>query len=128
MSDDPMTQWRGLGALAGSGDLTLERGVAERCAKRCAEFANELVRIKEDAIRQSTIEGFGDRLQSGMTLKAKFEKKAAGGDYSMDQAIDDHIKVVVEMQQTFEKIDAMYAASEERGAKGIGSAGAPLDR
>jgi hypothetical protein len=46
----------------------------------------------------------------------------------MDQAIGDHIKVVLEMQQTFEKIEAMYASSEERGAAGIGSAGAPLDR
>ncbi|WP_231496489.1 hypothetical protein [Rhodococcus sp. UNC363MFTsu5.1] len=86
---------------------------------------DQLRRIQFDASKQAKVDGFGT-LQSGIDLAAKFGKKAAGGDYSMVQAIDDHVNVVLEMQQTFEKIEAMYAASEERNRAGIDSAGAPL--
>ncbi len=117
--------WAAMGAAVGAGRLSLERGVAQRCAQRCAEFVDQLRRIQFDASKQAKVDGFGT-LQSGIDLAAKFGKKAAGGDYSMVQAIDDHVNVVLEMQQTFEKIEAMYAASEERNRAGIDSAGAPL--
>jgi hypothetical protein len=119
-------EWQALGAMADSGNLYLERDVAKRCAQRCAEFVVELGVLKEEVRSLASIDGFGDLLPSGVTLAAKFEKKASGGDYSMEQAIGDHITVVREMQQTFEKIDAIYSASEERGTAGINSAGSPL--
>ncbi|MBP1159774.1 hypothetical protein [Rhodococcus sp. PvR099] len=114
-----------MGAAVGAGRLSLEQGVARRCAARCAEFVDQLRRIQFDASKQAKVDGFGT-LQSGIDLAAKFGKKASGGDYSMVQAIDDHITVVLEMQQTFEKIEAMYSASEDRGTAGINSAGSPL--
>ncbi|MFI6433200.1 hypothetical protein [Rhodococcus oryzae] len=115
-----------MGAAVESGDLYFEPKAAQRCAQRCAEFIDHLEKLQFEVKRLGKIDGFGDRLPSGVALATKFEKKASGGDYSMDQAITDHIKVVLEMQQTFEKIEAMYAASEDRGTAGINSAGAPL--
>ncbi|MFC7449666.1 hypothetical protein [Rhodococcus daqingensis] len=120
------SEWQTLGAMADSGHLYLERDVARRCAQRCADFVVELGVLKEEVRSLASIDGFGNLLPSGAALAAKFEKKASGGDYSMDQAITDHIKVVQEMQQTFEKIEAMYSASEEHNVAGIDSAGAPL--
>ncbi|MGW6375023.1 hypothetical protein ACWFRB_03010 [Rhodococcus sp. NPDC055112] len=118
--------WASIGSAVESGDLYLERGVANRCAQRCAEFAERLMEIQSEGRTLGKIEGFGDRLQSGITLATKFERKATGGDYSLDQAIADHIAVVQEMQQTFEKIEAMYAASDDAGARGISVSGAAL--
>ncbi|MET4613320.1 hypothetical protein ABIC28_004321 [Rhodococcus sp. PvR044] len=126
MSEEMNSPWSALGGAVDSGNLYLEPGVAGLCAKRCSEFRAKLVLLKDDATALSIVDGFGDRLQSGIDLAAKFGKKAAGGDYSMVQAIDDHITVVQEMQQTFEKIEAMYSASEDRGTAGINSAGSPL--
>jgi hypothetical protein len=119
--------WAAVGAAVDGGQVYLERGAAQRCAQRCAEFIDQLRQIQLIAQGLGLIDGLG-YLPSGVALAAKFGNKAVAGDYSMDQALADHIAVVQEMQQTFEKIEAMYAASEERGAAGIGSAGAPLDR
>ncbi|WP_077042313.1 hypothetical protein [Rhodococcus sp. MTM3W5.2] len=127
MSEGEGSNWGAVGAAIDGGNLYLERGAAQRCAQRCAEFVGDLQDIQLKAKGLERIDGFGD-LQSGATLAAKFGKKAVGGEYSMLQALDDHIKVVQEMQQTFEKIEMMYVASEERGIAGIDSAGAPLDR
>ncbi|MET4613322.1 hypothetical protein ABIC28_004323 [Rhodococcus sp. PvR044] len=121
------SQWQPLGSMVDSGDLYLNPGVARRCAQRCAEFAVQLEALKDNAMNLATIDGLGN-LQSGITLAAKFGKKAVGGDYSLDQAIVDHITIVQQMQQVFERVDAMYTASEERNSSGIDSAGAPLDR
>lgn len=126
MSEVQDSNWGAMGSAIDSGHLYLEPEVAHRCAKRCSEFAAQLDEIKRGARVLGKIDGFGDRLQSAVTLATKFEKKAVGGNYSLEQAIDDHIKVVLEMQQTFEKIEAMYASSEERNRAGIDSAGSPL--
>lgn len=71
----------------------------------------------------SNVEGFGTALPTGVTLAAKFSKKALGGDYSMVQALTDHITVVEQMRQLFEKIGAAYEAADRSAADGIDSAG-----
>jgi hypothetical protein len=126
MSDQGISDFRGLGAAVDGGTLYLEPDVAQRCGQRCADFVSQLKELQKGAQSLSTIDGFGDRLKSGVDLAAKFEKKAVGGDYSLDQALSDHIAVVQDMQQVFEKIAAMYAASEDRGTADINSAGAAL--
>ncbi|SEL36090.1 hypothetical protein SAMN05444583_10879 [Rhodococcus maanshanensis] len=105
--------------------MYLERGTAQRCAQRCAEFAGQLRQIQVNAQGLGLIDGFG-YLPSGIALAAKFKQKAVDGDYSMDQALADHIAVVQEMQRVFEKIEAMYAASDDSGARGISVSGAAL--
>ncbi|MFD4181399.1 hypothetical protein [Rhodococcus sp. NPDC058514] len=114
--------WARVGAAVDAGHVYLEQGVARRCAQRCAEFIVELKGMQLGARGLATIDGFGD-LPSGVALAAKFGKKAVGGDYSMDQALADHITVVQEMQQVFEKIDAAYSASDQSGAQRFGGVG-----
>ncbi|MFC4605812.1 hypothetical protein [Rhodococcus kronopolitis] len=118
-----MTEWQSLGASVDSGSLYLEPGVAQRCAQRCSEFEDELRRLKGRAMFLSTIDGFGTALPTGVTLAAKFSKKASGGDYSLDQALADHITVVEQMRALFEKIGAAYDSADQSAADGIDSAG-----
>ncbi|WP_420881495.1 hypothetical protein [Rhodococcus sp. (in: high G+C Gram-positive bacteria)] len=75
-----------------------------------------LVELQQDAKGLSSIEGFG-ALPSGVALARKFEQKASGGEYPLDQALADHITVVEEMRSVFEKIAANYAAAEESNAQ-----------
>ncbi|WP_345345146.1 hypothetical protein [Rhodococcus olei] len=70
----------------------------------------------------SEVGGLGT-FPSGVALAAKFGRKASGGAYPMDRALADHIEVVQQMQQVFEKIEAMYGAADESAAQGIASAG-----
>lgn len=79
--------------------------------------------MKEDARVLAGVDGFGTLLPSGVTLAAKFSKKASGGDYSLDQALADHITVVEQMRQLFEKIGAAYDAADQSAAQGIDGAG-----
>ncbi|MFD4181185.1 hypothetical protein [Rhodococcus sp. NPDC058514] len=114
-----MSRWTQEGAAVASGDLHPEPEVAQLCAQRCAEILDHLQKLQLEAKRLGKIDGFGDPLPSGVDLATNAECTASGGDCSMEQAITEHIKVVQEMQQTFEK----NAAPEERGVDG---AGAPL--
>ncbi len=108
--------WGAIGNLVDAGELYLAPGVAERCAARCAELHGRLVELQQDAKGLSSIEGFG-ALPSGVALARKFEQKASGGEYPLDQALADHITVVEEMRSVFEKIAANYAAAEESNAQ-----------
>ncbi|MCZ4558152.1 hypothetical protein O4215_21560 [Rhodococcus maanshanensis] len=126
MSEVQDSGWGAMGSAIDGGHLYLEPDVARRCAQRCSEFVAQLDEIKRGARALGKMDGFGDHLQSAVTLATKFEKKAVGGDYSLEQAIGDYIVEVQKMQQTFEKIAAMYAASDEAGAQGISSSGAGL--
>ncbi|WP_235870929.1 hypothetical protein [Rhodococcus spongiicola] len=65
------------------------------------------------------VDGFG-ALPSGLALKAKFEGKADGGEYSLVQALSDHIDEVEQMQALFEKIDARYSATDDGTASKFG--------
>ncbi len=108
--------WSELGAMVDSGELFLEAGVAEKCAARCAELHGQLAALQRDAKGLATIDGLG-HLPSGVALSRKFEQKASGGEYPLDQALADHITVVEEMRSVFEKIAANYATAEESNAQ-----------
>ncbi|MFD4181183.1 hypothetical protein [Rhodococcus sp. NPDC058514] len=125
MAEGEGSLWGAVGTAIDGGQVYLERGAAQRCAQRCAAFVSQLQDIQLKANALERIDGFGS-LPSGVALAAKFGRKAVGGEYSMVEAIGDHIKVVQEMQQTFEKIEAMYAASDEAGAQVISGSGSGL--
>lgn len=74
------------------------------------------------AMRLAKVDGFG-HLPSGVALTAKFEREASGGEYSLDQAIADHIAVVEQMRDVFFQIEARYAAAEDANtaATAVGS-------
>lgn len=105
--------WSGLANFAASGEVVLERGVAMKCASRCEELVSQLKAINDRALALTTIDGFGDLLPSGVALAAKFERKASGGEYSLDQALIDHIAEVEQMRDVFVAIENRYAAAEE---------------
>jgi len=52
-------------------------------------------------------------LPSGIALASKFGRKASGGEYSLDQALIDHIAEVEQMRDVFLAIENRYAAAEE---------------
>ncbi|MBM4588408.1 hypothetical protein A6I85_19015 [Prescottella equi] len=105
--------WSGLANFAASGELALERGVAMKCASRCEELVSQLKAINDRVLALTTIDGFGDLLPSGVALAGKFERKASGGDYSLDRALADHITQVEQMRDVFLAIENRYAAAEE---------------
>lgn len=108
--------WTALAAHASSGELMLELGVAKACAERCNELLGVLDRMRVDARGLTTVEGFGDKLATGVALAAKFGRKASGGDYALDQAIMDHMKEVAKMRDVFLAIESRYATAEEANA------------
>lgn len=117
--------WTALAAHADAGELYLEPGAAQVCAAKCDELIGLLDRLRADARGLVTIEGFGDQLPSGRALALKFERKASGGDYALDQAITDHMKEVEQMRDVFLAIENRYAAAEEANAAALsGSASA----
>lgn len=114
MSNPParVGTWNQLAGAARSGNLVLEPGVAARCAQRCGDLVAELKMLEARALRLQKVDGLG-HLPSGIALASKFERKASGGDYSLDRAIADHIRVVGEMRDVFLAIENRYAAAEE---------------
>ncbi|MBM4626004.1 hypothetical protein [Prescottella equi] len=107
--------WSGLIAAAEQGDLELERGTASNCARACDDLIDQLTRVLDGTRGLAKIDGLGS-LPSGVTLASKFERKARGGDYSLDRAIADHLRVVGDIRDVFLKIENRYAAAEEANA------------
>lgn len=105
--------WESLSNSVAAGELFMERGVARRCAERCAEFTEQLKDVQSKARSLESVDGFGDRLPTGIALATKFERKASGGDYSLDRALADHIAQVEQMRDVFLAIENRYAAAEE---------------
>ncbi|MGO4200612.1 hypothetical protein AB4Z09_02430 [Rhodococcus sp. TAF43] len=100
--------WEGLIRSAESGELYLEQGTARACAAHCATLLRQLRSIRDRAAELGEVDGFG-MLPSGQSLAEKFGRKAIGGDYSLVQALTDHIEVVDQMRAVFETIDARFS-------------------
>lgn len=119
-------RWESLKSAVSTGDLVLERGVAQRCAARCDQLIDDLRTLRDRAVDLAVVEGFGDKLASGIALAAKFERKASGGDYSLDTAIGDHISVVEQMRDVFLEIEARYVATEEANTAAMTAVGSQI--
>lgn len=119
-------KWAALGAAAESGHLLLERGVVQDCARHCSELIEKLVAIRERAGMLGDLKGMGT-FPSGIALAKKFSLKAVGGDYSMVQALTDHIAEVEAMREVFLRIEARYQAAEAGGVAKLAAVDAELD-
>ncbi|CBH47723.1 hypothetical protein GS894_06915 [Rhodococcus hoagii] len=111
--------WEGLIRSAKGGELYLEQGTAKACAAHCDTLLGQLRSIRDRASELGEVDGFGT-LPSGLVLAEKFGKKAVGGDYSLVQALTDHIEEVDRMRTVFESIDARFSATEDDNASRFG--------
>ena len=115
---DELSTWQVMAEDVSAGRLFLERGVANRCAGHCSVLVERLVELRVQARRLGRVEGFGT-FPSGIALAEKFSKKAVGGDYSMVQALTDHIAEVEAMRDVFLRIESRYVATDENGAQAL---------
>lgn len=120
--ESPIVTWGEVSDRVENGELFLEPGAAARCAQRCRDFAVVLEDLRRRARGLGKVDGLGT-LPSGVALAAKFGRKATGGAYSMDRALADHIEVVNQMRQVFEKIEERYRAADESAAAAISGSG-----
>ncbi|QBJ97899.1 hypothetical protein ERC79_19575 [Rhodococcus sp. ABRD24] len=111
--------WNQLIGAVDSGHLYLEPEVARRCAERCSEMVVKLKNMSLEAQGLAKLDGFGDQLPSGVALASKFERKATGGDYSLDQILNEHIGVIEQMRAVFEKIGAQYQVAEASNTQAL---------
>lgn len=119
--------WEALVGAVHAGELFMKDGVARECAERCSELMQQLEDIQSKARSLESVEGFGDRLPSGVALAQKFARKASGGEYSLDRAIADHIAVVAEMRDVFLQIEARYTAVEEANTAATTAVGSRIN-
>ncbi len=110
--------WSVLVGEVDQGRLYLEPGVGVNCAKACTELIGKLTELRNAARVLGRFDGLGT-FPSGIALAEKFGKKAVGGDYSMVQALTDHIAEVEAMRDVFLRIEARYVATDERGAQAL---------
>ncbi|WP_031938434.1 hypothetical protein [Prescottella defluvii] len=115
--------WSQLSSSVAAGELFFDGDTARRCADRCGQLIEQLKDVQLKGRSLSSVDGFGDRLPSGVALAAKFGRKASGGDYSLDQALADHIAEVEQMRDLFLKIGAQYQASEDANQQAVTAVG-----
>lgn len=115
--------WEPLTIAAGAGELVLDRGTAQRCAAGCDQLIDKLRELRDRAAELAVVEGLGDRLPSAIALAAKFERKASGGEYSLDQALAEHIVEVEQMRDVFLTIESRYAAAEDANVAALNTVG-----
>jgi hypothetical protein len=125
MADERRSEWTALGEQVDAGALYLERGTAANCAQHCATLLAELARLRDRAYGLQYVDGFGS-FPSGIALAEKFSRKAVGGDYSMVQALTDHIAEVEAMRDVFLRIEAQYVTADESSAQALGAIGPDL--
>ena len=117
-SDESASPWRSIADAVEGGQLHLDRGAAARCAQHCSDLVTRLAGIRDRAGQLGEVQGFGP-LPSGIALAAKFSRKAVGGPNSMVGVLTAHIAEVEAMRAVFEKIEARYAAAEQRSVDGF---------
>lgn len=119
MSEPGIPGWASLTEAVGEGNLYVERGVAQNCASHCSELVTRLAELRDRANLLGDFAGLGT-FPSGIALVTKFSRKAVGGDYSMVQALTDHIAEVEAMRDVFARIEARYVEAEQRGVEAFG--------
>ncbi|MGW5573826.1 hypothetical protein ACWEVD_21750 [Nocardia thailandica] len=102
-----------LAGEAQAGRLVIEFDAAERCAKWCDDYANELRSLTRRAQGLVNVDSFGS-LNSAKTLGQKFYDLATGGagTGSFTQATAEHIKVIEAMADMYRKAGAAYQACD----------------
>ncbi|MFD1811801.1 hypothetical protein [Rhodococcus gannanensis] len=112
--------WRQVVEAAGAGAVALDSGVGARCAQHCDALIAKLMQLQEQARQLGNFDGLGT-LPSAVAVADKFSRLAVGGEYSMVQALEDHIVEVQAMKDVFLRIEAQYEAADQATADNIGA-------
>lgn len=113
-----MTYWQALALAADQGQLYLDSDAARRSSLACDSFIERLQRHRQQALKLANVDGWGE-FESGKDLRTMFREKAAGGQNSMVDALDSHIRVVEEMKVVFNKFFAATEAVDTTNADGV---------
>lgn len=128
-SIDMKQQFATLADGAGSGQLIIEDGVADKCIQHCQ---NHLVDLKQLSVRAQTLmhaDSFGD-LPSAKYLAAKFEtlgSDSGSGTGSFVDAVNQRIAVIEQMEEMFKKARDAFKNSDEATKDKIRQAMKSLD-
>ncbi|MFD1814480.1 hypothetical protein [Rhodococcus gannanensis] len=119
MTESGAFGWRQVMGAAAGGSLVLDEGVGARCAQHCDVLIAKLEGLIDQAKYLADVKGLGT-LPSGVAVATKFSRLADGGEYSMVQALTDHITEVQAMKDVFLQIEAQYAATDQATADTLG--------
>ncbi|MGA9871193.1 MAG: hypothetical protein WBQ44_08635 [Rhodococcus sp. (in: high G+C Gram-positive bacteria)] len=119
---NPTTRWAELAAAAEAGSLSLDPAVARECDAACSAYLEKLTKHRTTASRLSTVEGYGD-FESGKQLARLYASRMVGGENSMFNVLNGHIRVVQEMQAVFQKFFTHYEDAESVNASEIAATG-----
>lgn len=115
-----MQEFAWLASEAEAGNLFIESGVAERCAKACDDFAAKLQDRLQYTGRLVNTAAFGD-LHSAQVLAEKFHTLADGGrgTGSLRDVLLQNIEVVQNMGDMFRTAGAAFDATDEANKQAI---------
>jgi len=99
---------------AGSGQLMIEDGVADKCIQHCQNHLVDLNSLMNRAQFLVHVDAFGD-LKSANSLATKFDALGSGSDGtgSYVAAVKRHIAVVQQMEEMFKKARDAFKSSDE---------------
>jgi hypothetical protein len=112
---DMKQQFATLASGAQSGQLIIEDGVAERCAKRCDDYVTDLKALGNRADNLVNVGSFGD-LQSAQSFAVKLQKLGSdttAGSGSYVEATTKRIEVIQQMADMFRKAGQAFKDSDE---------------
>ncbi|MEV0252446.1 hypothetical protein AB0H76_38070 [Nocardia sp. NPDC050712] len=111
--DEQVKKFQTLAGEATAGNLYIESGAANRCAKLCENYVAELRSLAQSAAFIVDVSSFSD-LASSAALGAKFSELANGGpgSGSYTASITEHIKILEAMQDMYVKAGAAYEAAD----------------
>jgi len=117
---DVTKEFQRLAGEASAGHLVIADDAAERCAKWCDDYVNELRLLTVRAQDMIYIDSFGN-MNSAITLGTKFLELANGGQGtgSYSDAINEHITVLEAMADMYRKAGAAYKACDEQTQQAI---------
>ncbi|MEV6224792.1 hypothetical protein ACGFQG_23965 [Nocardia fluminea] len=103
-----------LSGEAAAGRLIIEYDAAERCAKWCDDYINDLRSLSLRTRRMVDVDSFGN-LNSAKTLAKKFADLADGGEGtgSYLDAARQHIEILTQMADMYRKAGAAYKNCDE---------------
>jgi hypothetical protein len=113
-SVDMKQQFAALADGAGSGQLVIEDGVADKCIQHCKNHLVDLNALMNQAQFLGHVDAFGD-LNSAKYLATKFDTLGTGGagSGSFVDAVKQRIAVVEQMEEMFKKARDAFKNSDE---------------
>lgn len=118
MAEDS-SAFSGFTESAQAGDITLDSGIADRCASECQAIIDQLISIQNQIGTLGSVKGFGNGVDNAAELATRFQHRATGGDRSLDKTLENHIEIVNEMKQTFIESGRAYLQTEEGSADAL---------